>query len=108
MKLLPIGRNIVLVLMSLFVVACAKSKMSESTQTQDITFKKGKLIEVAYLSVKKKKGKSLKEAPYFDRLVKVSSEVLLFMLFTSLTNRFLTAWGILQRWCQMSYTIPSE
>jgi len=43
------------------------------TKTQEVTFKKGKLIEVAFLSVKEGMGKQLKE-DYFPKVMPIVKE----------------------------------
>lgn len=75
-----------LIISTFFVMAaCAKHKMTDvaghegsghmprSDRTEDITFKKGKLIEVAYLSVKEGKGESLKKH-YFPKAMALVKE----------------------------------
>ncbi len=82
MKTSQISKNILLVSALLLVSACTDSKMmgtdrpemtGQSARTQDVTLKKGKLIEVAYLTVIEGKEESLKK-DYFPKAMPIVKE----------------------------------
>ncbi len=85
MKTSQMAKNILLVSALLLVAACSESRIlgtvkpdlsemtTQSARTQDITLKKGKLIEVVYPRVRKGKEQSLKN-DYFPKAMPIVRE----------------------------------
>ena len=85
MKTSQISKNTLLVSGLLLLAACSESRMmgtvrpdrpemtAQSARTQDMTLKKGKLIEVAYFTVRKGKEESIKK-DYFQKVMPIVQE----------------------------------